>query len=54
MMSRKTAIEVIRLDYAQHGKDTGTATKAFLNNRISLKAYQKAGAIGLSQYKARV
>ncbi|MDO9518080.1 MAG: hypothetical protein Q7J10_08550 [Methanosarcinaceae archaeon] len=38
---------LIREDYANHGKDTGVATRNMLENRISRKAYNIEAQKGL-------
>lgn len=45
--NRQKALILIREDYANHGKDTGVATRSMLENRISRKAYNIEAQKGL-------
>ena len=47
MAKRKTALTYITYDYAKNGKDTGLATRHYIESRISLKAYTEAAKLGL-------
>lgn len=49
-MTRKIALEKIRIDFATNGKDSGEAMRIFSNNKISYKAYMIAGRLGLAQF----
>ena len=52
MNKRETALEIIRIEFAKHGKATPTATRTYLENRISHGAYLKAANAGLDIYMA--
>ena len=41
------ALNLIRADYAKHGKDTGTAMRAYVENRISYAKYQEYAKQGM-------
>ena len=50
MNKRETALEVIRIEYAKNGCSTIIAMRAYVENRISIEAYQKAIRKGIEQY----
>lgn len=50
---RKVALEKIFIDYAENGGDTGSATRAMLENGISLNAYNEAARRGLAVYEKK-
>lgn len=50
---RELALEAIRLDYAKHGKDSGVATRLYVENRISYAAFRKAASEGQNIYSRR-
>ena len=43
----ENALNRIRADYAKHGKDTGVAMRAYVENRISYARYQEYAKQGL-------
>jgi len=53
MNERKTALEIIRIEYAKYGCSTVTALRAYVENRISNKAYQEAIDVGMKTYNAK-
>lgn len=50
MNKRETALEIIRIEFTKHGKATPTSTRAYVENRISWMAYNKAATRGLDAY----
>ncbi len=52
-MTRKMALETIKIEYAQHGQATREATRAYVEHRLSMKAYQEAAQQGLEIYQAQ-
>lgn len=50
-MNRKTAIAIIRTEYATHGKATRESTRAYVETRIGFDAYHTAMRAGMGQYK---
>lgn len=50
---RWTALEVIRTEWAKHGKDTQASMRAFIENRVSKDARDEAARLGLRQYKSK-
>lgn len=53
MTKTQIALEYIRLDYAENGKDTGIAMRHYCSNKISFKSYQEAAKKGLEQFKQK-
>lgn len=51
---RWLALEVIRIEWARYGKDTRESVRAFIENRVSRVARNKAATIGLRQYENQV
>ena len=47
---RKVALEIIRVEFAKHGEATRESTRAYVENRISVKAYTEAMQSGLRTY----
>lgn len=54
LTKRQIALLNIKIDYAKHGKDTGDATRSFIEGGISRSAYNEAARIGMQQYKAQL
>lgn len=52
MNKRETALEVIRIEYAKHGKETAISMRAYTDNRISWDARNVAVRTGLKIYRA--
>ena len=52
MNKRETALEIIRIEFAKHGKATPTSTRAYVENRISWMAYNRAVKRGMDIYMA--
>ena len=52
MNKRKIALEVIRIEYAKHGKETAISMRAYTDNRISWDARNVAVKAGLKIYRA--
>lgn len=50
-MKRKDALEYIRIEFATHGRATKKATRIYIENRISMKAFQEAASKGLAQHE---
>lgn len=50
---RWIALEVIRTEWAKHGKDTQASMRAFIENRVSKAARDEAAMLGLRQYDRR-
>ena len=50
MSKRKTALEVIRIEFAVHGVATEKSTRAYIENRISSNAYNEAVRSGLESF----
>ena len=53
MTKRKAAIVAIVADVAENGKATHIGIRAYVENRISAKAFKEAREQGLRVYKAR-
>lgn len=49
-MRRATALSIIKIEWAQHGKDTLQSTRAFIENRVSKQARDKAAEEGRAIY----
>ena len=52
MNKRETALEVIRIEYAEHGEATDRSTRAYIENRISAKAFNVAVNRGMEYYES--
>lgn len=50
---RQRAINTIVSDVADNGKTTAIGLRAYAENRISMKTFQKAVADGRARYKAK-
>jgi hypothetical protein len=50
MNKRETALETIRIEFAKHGKATPTSMRAYIENRISWMAYNRAAKRGMDIY----
>lgn len=44
---RERALAIIKADFAKNGKDTGDASRAYIENRVSFTAYNCARLNGL-------
>lgn len=44
---RQSALGRIKADYAKNGKDTGDASRAYIENRLSYAAFVKARDAGM-------
>ena len=53
MNKRETALEIIRTEYVKYGKSTLRSIRAFIENRISKKAYDDAVWSGMLTFNAR-
>lgn len=53
MSKRKTALEVIRIEFAKYGVATDVSTRAYIENRISRSAYDEAAQSGLRTYNQK-
>lgn len=49
-LTRKMALDIIRVEVAQHGEITLVALRTYLEQRVSMAAFRKAAAQGLRQY----
>ena len=49
-MKRKTAREIIRIEFATHGKGTAKAMRAFIEGGISFESYNLQRRKGLKIY----
>ena len=49
-MNRTIALEIIKTEWAQHGKDTPQSIRVFVENRISKQARDKAAEEGRAIY----
>ena len=49
-MKRDTALAIIKNQWAKHGKDSLESTRAFIENRVSKQARDKAAAEGREIY----
>lgn len=47
MSKRETALKVIRFEFAEHGDATLRSTRAYIENRISREAHDKAARSGI-------
>lgn len=54
MSKRETALEVIRIEYATHGKETQKSMEAYVENRIGWDARTKAVKRGLKIFNDRM
>lgn len=52
-MNRKLALEVIRIDFATNGKDSGKSSRAYIESGVSFAAFQDAAQKGLKQYEQK-
>ena len=50
-MKRKTALEIIKVEFAEHGKETQASTRAYVENRVGFAAYMAARRAGLKIFK---
>ena len=46
-MNRKTALDIIRFEYAKHGRPTQKAMRAYTESRISYGAFMEAKRAGM-------
>ena len=53
MSKRQTALEVIRIEYAKHGKETQKSMRAYTENRIGWAARAEAVKKGLRVFNER-
>ena len=51
MNKRETALEIIRIEFATHGEATRASTRAYVENRISFDAYNRAARSGMDVYR---
>lgn len=49
-MNRNTALNIIRAEFAEHGKPTQASTRAYVENRIGFAAYTTAAWEGMGLY----
>ena len=49
-MKRVTALAIIKSEWSEHGKDTLQSTRAFIENRVSKQARDKAAEEGRGIY----
>lgn len=54
MNKRETALNIIKVEWAENGKDTIHSIRAFVENRISKKARDKAAEAGLRIFEGRL
>jgi len=52
MNKRETALRIITIEHATHGKATSASTRAYCENRIGADAYNKAAKVGRRQFEA--
>ena len=52
-MKRKTALEIIRIEFAENGRPTQTAFRAMLKGKVSIKAYQAKAHLGMEIFRKR-
>ena len=52
-MRRETALAIIRSEWAENGKDTIHSIRAFVENRVSKQARDKAAIEGLRIFEGR-
>ena len=50
-MKRKIALDLIMWDYAKNGKDSGDATRIYIENKISRQVYNEQAKKGLEIFK---
>ena len=50
-MNRKTALDIIRFEYAKHGEMTQAAMRAYAESRISYDAFAEAKKKGMRIYQ---
>ena len=50
-MNRKTALDIIRAEYAKHGEETIASTRAYVESQISYGAFMEARRRGLQIYQ---
>lgn len=46
-MKRKDALNLIKAEFAKHGKETQLSTRTYIENRISYGAYMDARRAGM-------
>ena len=46
-MKRNTALNIIRAEFAEHGKATQASTRVYVENRIGFAAYTDASLAGM-------
>lgn len=46
-MKRKDALNLIKAEFAKHGKETRPSTRTYIENRISYGAYVGARRVGM-------
>jgi hypothetical protein len=44
----ENALQLIKYDFAKNGKDTGIASRNYIENRVSYAKFQKYAKIGLA------
>jgi hypothetical protein len=52
-LSRKQVLGLIWAECAEHGKVTATATRLYIENRVSYEAFMKAAQKGVDHYEAQ-
>ena len=50
-MNRKTALDIIRAEYAKYGKETIASTRAYVESQISYGAFMEAKRAGMRAYQ---
>ena len=50
-MNRKTALDIIRAEYAKHGEMTRAAMRAYAESHISYGAFAEAKKSGIRAYQ---
>ena len=53
MSKREIALAIIRREWAENGKDTIHSVRAFIENRVSKQARDKAAEQGLRIFEGR-
>lgn len=51
-MKRKDALNLIRAEYAKHGKATPASMRMYVESRISYAAYNEAAKAGMKIFAA--
>lgn len=51
MNKRENALEIIKIEYAKYGEETGRSMRAYVENRISGKERDAAMQRGLKMYR---